>query len=215
MRRILAGSFEQAVKHWFQDKGDATLRLNYDLNKDSVVFDLGGYKGQWSGDIFGRYGCDIYVFEPVAMFYKEIVNRFRDNPKIKVFPYGLSDENKICQIGLAQDGSSIYKLSQDTEEISLVKAADFINQQGIERIDVIKVNIEGGEYDLLDHLIQSEFVKIVRNLQIQFHDCPEIPNVMNRMHAIQQELSKTHELTYQYYPFVWENWQRREDRMNR
>ncbi|HEX2927775.1 MAG TPA: FkbM family methyltransferase, partial [Ruminiclostridium sp.] len=178
MLRILAGSFEQAVKHWFQDKGDATLRLNYDLTKDSVVFDLGGYKGQWAGDIFGRYGCGIYIFEPVELFYKEIVNRFKDTPKIQVFQYGLSDENKICKIGLDQDGSSIYKSSQNTEEISLVKATDFISQQRIERIDVLKVNIEGGEYDLLDHLIQSGSINLVANLQIQFHNCPEIPDVM-------------------------------------
>jgi len=30
---------------WFAVNGDQTLRLNYDLDANSLVFDLGGYKG--------------------------------------------------------------------------------------------------------------------------------------------------------------------------
>ena len=31
------------VDRWFGDNGDHTLRLDYPLNEDSVVLDLGGY----------------------------------------------------------------------------------------------------------------------------------------------------------------------------
>ena len=33
------------VDRWFADRGDQTLRLDYDLNENSVVLDLGGYHG--------------------------------------------------------------------------------------------------------------------------------------------------------------------------
>lgn len=211
MRRIIAASFEQALKAWQQDNGDETLRLNYDLTPGSLVFDLGGFKGQWTRAIFSRYGCNVCVFEPVPQFFQQLVAEFQDRPKIKLFPCGLARETKTCRIGLDQDGSSIYKDNGTQEDIYLIKAADFLKLYGITQIDLMKVNIEGGEYDLLEHLVDSGLITLVRNLQVQFHQCSAIPNVQERMQAIQAQLSKTHELTYQYYPFVWENWQRRSE----
>jgi len=67
----------------------------------------------------------------------------------------------------------------------------------------MKINIEGSEYDLLEHLLETNYVKIIKNIQVQFHDF--VPNAEKRMKRIQEKLQKTHYLTYQY-PFVWENW---------
>ena len=81
-----------------------------------------------------------------------------------------------------------------------------MRQNKIERIDLMKMNIEGGEYDLLDHLIETGFIRNIENIQVQFHDF--VPEAKQRMMKIQKELSKTHRLTYQYI-FVWENWRRK------
>jgi 23S rRNA U2552 (ribose-2'-O)-methylase RlmE/FtsJ len=35
------------LKKWFEDDGDRTHILNYKLDNDSVVIDLGAYKGVW------------------------------------------------------------------------------------------------------------------------------------------------------------------------
>ena len=69
----------------------------------------------------------------------------------------------------------------------------------------MKINIEGAEYDLLDHLIETGFIANIINLQIQFHEF--VPNAKERMENIQKRLEKTHALTYQH-EFVWENWKR-------
>jgi FkbM family methyltransferase len=188
---------------WFQDNGDKTLRLNYSLNDKSIVLDLGGYEGQWASDIFSRYCCFIHVFEPVERFANQIEQRFSHNDKIQVHHFGLSKLNQKEQIFINGDSSSTFKTDSDREEIHLVKAINFISEYNIDFIDLIKINIEGGEYDLLEHLLESGFIKNIANIQVQFHDF--IPNAEARMIKIQQELSKSHFLTYQY-PFVWENW---------
>lgn len=206
-KRFAPTPFEKAIKKWFKDKGDQTLRLNYELTESSVVFDLGGYEGQWSSDIYNKYGCTIYIFEPVKKFYQEIVARFEGNNHIKVFNFGLANSNTSCDISLSADGSSIYSNKEGNyEQITLVRAIDFLREHKIEKIDLMKINIEGGEYDLLDHLLNAGYVENITDIQVQFHDCPELPNSFERMHNIQRELAKTHILTYQYYPFVWENW---------
>jgi hypothetical protein len=72
---------------------------------------------------------------------------------------------------------------------------------------VLKINIEGAEYVLLQYIISKGLHKNIRNLQVQFHliegqNCEELYSL------IASALSETHELTWRY-PFVWENWRRK------
>ncbi len=194
---------QERFDRWFRDQGDKSLRLDYDLNENSMVFDLGGYEGQWTSDIFSKYGCTVHVFEPVAEFAEWIGNRFRPNKKIIVHNCGLAGENKTVRLALGKDGSSAFKSGEHVTEIRLVRALDFFIEHNISQIDLMKINIEGGEYELLEHLIGSDLIKNIRNVQIQFHDF--VPDAERKMRQIQGDLERTHRLTYQYV-FVWENW---------
>jgi len=203
-KHIYIAPHERRVATWFENRGDKTLRLDYDLDGNSLVFDLGGYEGQWASDIFAMYCCSIYVFEPVEVFAQNITKRFSKNPKVQVHPFGLASADQVISIGLNSDGSSIYKSSPKSVSGRLVQAADFLGSRNIQAIDLMKINIEGGEYDLLEYLIDSGVVAKIKNIQVQFHDF--VPDAEIRMHHIQEALTRTHRLTYQY-PFVWENWQ--------
>ena len=195
---------EKTVNCWKKDDGDK-LRYKYNLNSNSIVFDLGGYIGQWTNDIYSRYNCNIFVFEPVESFYKNINKRFEGNNKIKVFNFGLSDENKEADISIKEDASSLYAKGGKNAKIKLVKASDFIKEKNIKKIDLMKINIEGGEYDLMEEIISSGTINQIENIQIQFHHF--IDNAEKRMKEIQTKLEKTHHTTFQY-KFVWENWEK-------
>jgi FkbM family methyltransferase len=194
---------EKRVLPWIKDKGDKTFRLNYDLDENSLVFDLGGYEGQWASDIFSRYCCTIHVFEPVSEFADKIKARFAGNKRILVHQFGLSNENRAVLLSVNKTSSSLYKQRGELKEVRLVKAVDFIQENHIQKIDLMKINIEGAEYDLLEHLIDAGLIGNINNIQVQFHDF--VSNAEQRMIMLQKELEKTHSLTYQY-PFVWENW---------
>lgn len=193
------------VQPWFAANGDATLRLKYDLNENSIVFDLGGYKGEFASDIYNKFSPTIYVFEPILSFYEIIKNKFSHNKKVKSFHFGLSNIEEKMNISLADNSSSVYIKSDETETIQLKSIVEFIESNKIEKVDLIKINIEGGEYGVLESLLESNLISKFTNIQVQFHDFI-IPNAKQRMNAIQEKLSITHKLTYQY-EFVWENWQ--------
>lgn len=202
-KKIYTSPQKKEVVEWFKIHGDKTLRLQYNLDSSSLVFDLGGYWGQWASDIFAMYGCTIHVFEPVMDFAERIEKRFSGNKKIFIHRFGLSNENRLVKISFNEDSSSIYKPGNNYRNAHLLKATDFIKERHIERIHLMKINIEGGEYDLLEHLIFTGYINKINDIQVQFHDF--IPNAEQKMLLIQNELEKTHRLTYQY-PFVWENW---------
>jgi len=189
---------------WFKDNGDETLRLNYDLNENSVVFDLGGYKGEFASDIYCKYSSSIYIFEPILEFHNVIKSKFSNSPKIHAFNFGLGGKNESLKISLTDNSSSVFIESDKFEIIQLKSIIEFINENNIKKVDLIKINIEGGEYEVLEALIANNMFSMFTNIQVQFHDFI-VENAKERMKKIQIELAKTHHLTYQY-EFVWENW---------
>ncbi|MBU1261325.1 MAG: hypothetical protein KJ757_02310 [Planctomycetes bacterium] len=70
----------------------------------------------------------------------------------------------------------------------------------------MKINIEGGEYEILPRILATGLINKIKHLQIQFHDVG--PNAKTQMENICSELAKTHRPRYQY-KFVWEGWELR------
>ena len=196
---------KKTVRQWFRDKGDSTLRLDYPLTEDSLIFDVGGYMGEWSQQIATRYNPTIYIFEPVPKFCSFIMERFKHNPKVSVFDFGLFDETKTETLVLDKDGSSLYGSTGEKIQISLVDIDEFLKEHDITAIDLMKINIEGAEYALLKRMIDQGIVERICDLQVQFHIF--YPDAVRLRDEIRNALKDTHSLTYDY-PFVWENWTR-------
>jgi len=171
------------VVDWKKNKREF-LRYQYNLNENSIVFDLGGYEGEWARGIYARYSCNIFIFEPVREYAKNLINNFAPNKKISVYNFGLSSATCDADIFINNNSSSTYIRQKHGEKIKLIKASEFIKENGITKIDLMKINIEGGEYDLLEHLIESGEIKKIKNIQVQFHDF--VPNAKERMKNIQK-----------------------------
>jgi FkbM family methyltransferase len=164
---------------------------------------LGGYDGQWASDIYGRYGCTVYFFEPVQLYAEKITSRFAKNPKIKVFPFALGGKDHKLVIAISGTSSSVFSDGKLTQEIQIVDASKWFEDSGLTSVALMKVNIEGGEFELMDRLIAAEKLSLIQDIQIQFHDVS--PDSRERMERIQQFLERTHKRTYAY-EFIWENW---------
>ncbi len=196
------------IKKWFDDKGDSTLRFAYPLNEGSIVFDVGGYLGDFAGAIFEKYACRVFLFEPVPNFYDKCIARFQNQPAITSFKFGLGRQSGFLPMQISADGSSL-KRTMDGAEIGVVEikpVVDVIANLGLRQIDLIKINIEGGEYDLLPALIESGFIEQIKFIQVQFHDF--VPGAVEMRQRIREALNKTHREMWNY-EFVWESWERR------
>lgn len=201
---------DQNKKTWYSIDGDNTLRVKYPLNPSSIIIDVGGYEGDWAAEMHARYGCTVHIFEPVSSFVNILNERFSANPRISVHQYGLSGKDEQIEFSVMDESSSAFTdktsynaTAQRTEKVQLRSFSSVMQELGVTKIDVIKINIEGGEYPLLEHIIETGFIKNIANVQVQFHDF--VPGAEERMNAIKKKLGETHSLTYEYV-FVWENW---------
>jgi FkbM family methyltransferase len=193
---------EEVIK-WYQSDGDRTLLVDYPLNQDSVVFDVGGYRGDWSQKIADLYDCHIYIFEPVPEFFLDSVLRFSGNPKVRVFPFGLSSETITLGIDRDSDSSSFHRLGHEKESVEVRDVVAFLEKNKVGKIDLMSINCEGAEFPLLFRMIESELITLIDNLQVQFHQ--DYPNAVELRDMIRHKLGKTHSESYNF-PFVWESW---------
>jgi FkbM family methyltransferase len=191
------------VEKWYADNAENTLRYNYDLNEKSLVIDLGGYEGTWTDKIFSKYQPEIHIYEPTSSYFSLLSEKYNTNNKIYPYHYGLAGKTERTSISLNKESSSIYEKDLETESINIKSFKEEFDNQNWDIIDLIKINIEGGEYDLLENMIEHNLHKKCHNLQIQFHNF--IPDCDHRRNTIRQKLRETHRETYNY-EYVWENW---------
>ena len=194
---------------WRENNGDRELKFNYPLTEESVVFDLGGYKGDFAYNINKMYNSNVYVFEPSKNFYSECATRFAHNKKIKCFNYGLFDKSQSFLLSNEGDSSSIVKNTTPSngEEVFIKNFGEELNSLNITSIDLLKINIEGAEYDLLTYLITSKHIQKIKHVLVQFHDF--YPDAAILRDEIRNKLSETH-INKWNYPFVWESWSKKD-----
>ena len=129
--------------------------VRYPLTKDPVIFDVGGYIGDYAAEMYCKFGCRVVVFEPVREYAEIVEARFKYNSDITVVPAGLGSSSKNLSISKSHDASSVFGDKGASEEIRIISLIDYMNENHHDYIDLIKINIEGGEYELLDAMFTS------------------------------------------------------------
>lgn len=207
--RLRPGIHARRCRAWARSNVGEQLRYDYDLGPGSTVLDIGGFRGDWAAEIHARYGCTVHIFEPAPTFTESLHHRFGRNPKVVVHRFGLGGRTRTESLALLADGSSIFRNGASSVSVEIRAAADFLQEHRVDRVDLAKINIEGGEYELLDHLINSGWIDRFRDIQVQFHE-DAYADAHGRMGRIHRKLAEQFSPTYQI-PFVWENWRRREE----
>lgn len=180
-----------SLKTW-QDNNLEHIRYEYDLKPDDVVIDIGAYKGEWATEIYIRYRCKIIAIEPTEYIWDfkagTIINMAAGTHLGK-----MSFGGRAYYSSTFEPGDHEYKCF-DINEV--------IGQH--EEIALVKINIEGAEYDLLSHIIGAGLHTRIKNIQVQFHQVKGVP--FERWYKeIADKLKETHSLTWQY-PYCWESW---------
>lgn len=181
-----------------------------DLNGDSVVVDVGAYRGDGAAQIHALYGCRVYAFEPNPAAFEAMQERFADVDRVMPVPYGLGGADATLSLDLAGPGSSLHGLREEdrspsatTVEVQVRDVVDAFGDLGLDHIDFLKVNIEGAEFDLFDRAIEAGIVPNVRYLLIQFHEWH--PRSHRRRRRIRRSLRQTHDLVWDH-PWIFELW---------
>lgn len=204
---IRRDSFYLAHRQWRKDEGEVYLRLNYQLNPDSVVFDVGGYRGDFADNIINKFGCKVHLFEPSKESYEFSSIRFAGMNNIICHNFGLGSYTRQEVMLLDENRSRVAKeIISEIDKVTQIEILDILevlSSLNLDYVDLLKINTEGSEFEILERLLLTGTISKFGYLQIQFHNFFE--DAQERVHEIRERLKKTHELEWSY-DFVWESW---------
>lgn len=202
LRNSLPHSWLGSYSRFLRDGGNSLLIDGFNLGEQSQVVDIGGYLGDWSAQIHEKYGCHICVVEPVPQFFSQIEKRFVSVPPIRLFPYLISSRVGVANLFLSDDGTGYFArgTSVSVESRSVSNLLDFI---GRDVIDLLMMNIEGGEYELLGLFLDHGVIAKTKHILVQFHRVAEVSQTEYR--TLQSLLANTHDLVFDY-PYIWQRW---------
>ncbi len=137
-----------------------------------TIFDIGAYNGTTT-----RYfaqnapNSTIHAFEPGISTFKALKYNLKSFPNVKLVQAALHSTAKILEIGSDTNfdlgGSIVSKLNREkVEEVKCLNINKYCKDQNIQNIDLLKVNIEGGEIDLFNTIDES----LIKNIKIIFVD---------------------------------------------
>lgn len=191
-------------------------RLLYDdlpLCQNDLVIDAGGYEGEWTAAIVTRYGCYSELFDPVPAFADHCRSLYQANARVCVHQAALGGSDRSTRFTLAANSTSEHLGTTDSEDfearvagiselLSTLTTEDRI-PSGVGGVGVLKLNIEGGEYEVLARLLETGDVSRLRCLLVQFHRQPE--GWERRYEEIVEGLRATHNRVWGF-SMVWEKW---------
>jgi FkbM family methyltransferase len=132
------------------------------LKPNTSFLDVGANIGIHSLSAATITDAQIYAFEPIAFIREKLEKNISLNkyPNIKVVPLALSDEKKVIKTTYSELSSNQGTFSISNEEngtvsINCVKGDDFVVENKISNISVIKIDVEGFEYAVLSGLAET------------------------------------------------------------
>lgn len=167
---------ENVISHSFEnDIFMPVINNHVEFSPEDVVFDLGAHIGTLSillskllikGQIYS-FEASKSTFEILKINVKK--NRLQN---IKIINKAVTKKSGRVKLYKSIDGNwgdSIFtKNFRDYEFSESVSLDDFINENELSKIKLVKMNIEGAEFEIINNLSSSSFA-IIENFLILYH----------------------------------------------
>jgi FkbM family methyltransferase len=147
-----------------------------DWLEPKVILDIGGNIGITAVYLAWRFPkATVYTFEPVPTNFAVLQKNVSTLRNVKAFPFGLGTQSGEFDIYASEDslnlgGFSLYGRANDginagvdlsrATRVEIRRTADVLAEQGVECVDVIKVDTEGAEYDALTSIEESMLSRV-------------------------------------------------------
>jgi FkbM family methyltransferase len=157
-----------------------------------VILDVGAYVGDSALYFSLQYPeAEVYAFEPAAEPYRLLEKNTRGRSNVHCYSFGLfsSDETVSLYKGAVDAVSSSVRkrreTTEHTETVRLRSAGEWLDEHGIQSVDILKIDAEGSEVPILRGM--SEFLPSVKVAYLEFHshdDRREIDRLLGDTHDL-------------------------------
>ena len=151
------------------------------LNNFKIVLDLGANNGLFIEKILRNGAEKVYGFEPSPNALSNLMHRYGNNDKVTIVNKAVSNNSGKLTFHYHPENSTISAFDKNhitphlpeheiiACEVETIRLDEYCDSQNINEIDLIKIDVEGAEYSILNSL-NKEFYSKVKNLLIEIHE---------------------------------------------
>jgi len=142
------------------------------LKNLNICFDIGSNVG-----LFTKYlklnNCNkVFCFEPNKMAFNSLQKNLKYESELELFNLAVSHNNESLRLYIDTNNSlisSAHDIKNNYYDVESITLKDIFERNKIQNVDLVKIDIEGMEFDLIENLEESIFEKIDKFL-IEYHD---------------------------------------------
>jgi FkbM family methyltransferase len=119
-------------------------------------------------------GARILCYEPHPENFRLLNDNISRNGlqhRVTAFPYAVASTKESRDFGVGQSPthSLVGSESGRSESVACTTLQDIFSTQRLEKIDLLKINCEGAEYEILESCSSADFTHISR-IRLEYHD---------------------------------------------
>ena len=144
------------------------------IGQDSVVYSFGvGTDVSFDLGLIEKYGCAVHAFDPTPKSIQWVkLQKLPD--KFMLHEYGLAAHDGTVKFFPPENAEHVSHTvlerpgrEEGAFEVPVKRLATIMKELGHDRIDILKMDIEGAEYDVLDDMIASNIRP--QQVLVEFH----------------------------------------------
>lgn len=170
------------MQAWAKVDGDNTFAVNWPLTRDSIVVEVGAYRGRWSSQIAERYGCKVFAYEPQPWAFDQLVTLSERYPNLIPFNHAIGLLDGSYPMGeWNTDACSFLHVGEREQGVGRMREATQVFAEILRhgKIDLVMMNIEGYEYKLVPYMLDMGICTVVERMCIQWHTFVEDAKVQH------------------------------------
>lgn len=162
-------------KQWYgNDYGGFFVASDY-VDVNSVVYSIGiGEDISFDTALHEEFGCDIFMYDPTPKSIQWVAAQ-QLSPSYHFFELGISNKTGTLDFYLPKNknyvsGSLLIQdnvSQEDKVTVSVNTLKDAMKTNDHTFIDVLKMDIEGAEYDVIDNILGLKMP--IRQILVEFH----------------------------------------------
>ena len=165
--------------YWFQVFVEQFLQEpysenNFEVRANPIIIDVGTNVGFFSLLMSKKYpNASIYSFEPNPDNYNFLIEHIKNNQQKNIHPYNYAVSSKNGKVTLYISienftGHSLYAKTENKIQVQSITLDTILNDNKIEKCDILKLDCEGAEYEIL--MNSDESLKKIENISLEYHD---------------------------------------------
>jgi FkbM family methyltransferase len=137
------------------------------LGPSAIVLDLGANRGAFANEVIERFGVSCLAVEPL----REHARNIPQHIAVRELAIGGRNGRSSFHVSADPESSRLEGSSEftRTEWVRVVTFETFLKEEGLGRVDLVKVDIEGAEKQLFEDT-SDDALRAVGQFTVEFHD---------------------------------------------